>query len=41
MLEIAIAALGEVLSDEDKEKFLPKPEQAEYTEEKEEQNDDI
>ena len=41
MLEIAIAALGEVLSDEDKEKFLPKPEQAEDTEEKEEQNDDI
>jgi uncharacterized protein YqhQ len=41
MLEIAIAALGEVLSDEDKEKFLPKPEQVENTEETEEQNDDI
>ena len=37
MLEIAIAALGEVLSDEDKEKFLPKTEQEEIKE----NNDDI
>ena len=40
MLEIAIAALGEVLSDEDKEKFIPKTEEtAEET--TEENNDDI
>ncbi len=37
MLEIAIAALGEVLSDEDKERFLPNIEQ----EETKENNDDI
>ncbi len=39
MLEIAIAALGEVLSEEDREKFLPKAE--EETEEAEQENDHI
>ncbi len=43
MLEIAIAALGEVLSDEDKEKFLPKLEEetVEEAEEAEQENDNI
>lgn len=40
MLEIAIAALGEVLSDEDREKFLPKK-VTEETEEETVENDDI
>ena len=39
MLEIAIAALAEVLSDEEKEKFLPKAEQE--AEETEQKNDNI
>lgn len=40
MLEIAIAALGAVLSEEDKEKYLPKENENEVTEE-EQRNDNI
>lgn len=42
MLEVAIAALGEVLSEEEKEKYLPKPQETEQETPKEEtENDDI